>query len=197
MTLTGRLTSSGIPHVPTSDLQTKFLTVSNLLSAFRALLALPFILVMLSQTPSSRFWGAAIMVLAALTDKMDGVLARKLHQTSEWGKIFDPLADKIALAAGVIVLLLLQALPLWFVYVVLVRDAMIFVGGMYLKAKQGIILPSNALGKWTAGIIGLTLLGLVIGIHPAATDVLLFASTVMAVASFALYAKRFVDVHRR
>ncbi len=197
MTLEGHLTSSEIPHVPKSDLQTRFLTASNLVSGFRALLTIPFILVMLPQTSSSRFWGGLIMVLAAVTDKVDGMLARRLHQTSEWGKIFDPLADKIAMATGVIVLLILQAIPLWFVCAVLGRDALIFAGGIYVKTKYGIIMPSNLLGKCAAGAIALTMFGLVIGIPSAVTDALLFVSTVMLVASFALYVKRVADIQRR
>ena len=194
MTLTGRLTSSGMPHVPPSDLPTRIFTASNLLSVLRAFLALPFVLVMLSQTPASRLWGAAIMIIAALTDKIDGMLARKLHQTSEWGRIFDPLADKIALAACVIVLLLLQEIPPWFVIAILLRDLLIFAGGMYLKATRGLILPSNEAGKWTVGILALTLFGLVIGIQAPLSDAMILASLVMIIISFLLYVKRFVEV---
>ena len=134
------------------------------------------------------------MIIAALTDKIDGVLARKLHQTSEWGKIFDPLADKIALAACVIVLLLLQEIPPWFVIAVLLRDFLIFAGGMYIKATRGIILPSNETGKWTVGILALTLFGLVIGIPAPLSDTMMFASLAMIIMSFVLYVKRFVEV---
>jgi phosphatidylglycerophosphate synthase len=65
----------------------RFFTVSNLLSISRALLAIPFALVMLSDSPNATMWGIIILAAAAFTDKFDGVLARKYHEVTEWGKI--------------------------------------------------------------------------------------------------------------
>jgi cardiolipin synthase len=172
----------------------RFFTVSNILSISRALLVIPFVMVMLSDIPSSRFWGAAIMALAALTDKLDGVFARKLGEVTEWGKILDPLADKVGLAAAVLVLLYLGDVPLWFVGVVLARDILIFAGGMYVKSSKRVVLPSNETGKWAVGIITLTLFLLLIGLKSIVTDILLAVSTLMLAVSFALYLLRFVRV---
>ncbi|MFN0159520.1 MAG: CDP-alcohol phosphatidyltransferase family protein, partial [Bacteroidota bacterium] len=120
----------------------RFFTISNLLSISRGLLAIPFMMVMLVPSPPSRPWAAAIMILAAITDKLDGAFARKFHQATEWGKILDPIADKVAVASVVISLLVLKEIPLWFVSVVLGRDILIFLGGMYVKAKKNIVLSS-------------------------------------------------------
>jgi cardiolipin synthase len=174
--------------------QDRLLTLSNILSITRALLAVPFAVVMLSRSPSSRWWGAAIMVLAALTDKLDGVFARKYGQITEWGKILDPLADKIAVAVVVVVLLALDEIPMWFVIVVLLRDLLIFAGGMYVKASRGVVLQSNEAGKWTVGIIALTLFLLVVGLHSVVTDVLIGVSVAMLAVSFAMYVQRFLAV---
>jgi len=197
VTLTGHLTSQGQRDtVPRTDLPQTFFTLSNLLSISRALLVIPFAIVMFSDTPASRYWGALIMVVAALTDKVDGLLARKLHQTSEWGKILDPLADKVAVASAAVVLLALNAIPLWFVCLVLVRDLLILSGGLFIKSRLRVLLPSNELGKWTVGIVALTLFLLVLGIQSLLTDLLLFAAALMVMASFALYLKRFAEIIR-
>ena len=172
----------------------RFLTISNLLSISRAILAIPFALVMLSESPSSRMWGAAIMLLAALTDKYDGVLARKYNQITEWGRILDPLADKIAVGSVVLVLLSLHVLPPWFVVAVLGRDIVIFIGGMYVKAKRGVVLPSNETGKWAVGIISLTLFLIVLDGPSVGSDSLMYFSLGLLAVSFALYVKRFIDV---
>ncbi len=95
-----RLSSGGSVQTTSPD---HFLTASNLLSISRGLLSIPFAIVMLGHSPESRLWGAAIMVVAALTDKFDGVLARKYNQITEWGKILDPLADKVAVSVVAIV----------------------------------------------------------------------------------------------
>jgi cardiolipin synthase len=160
----------------------------------RALLAIPFAVVMLNGTPASRLWGAIIMVLAALTDKYDGVLARKYSQVTEWGKILDPVADKIAVGAVAIVLLVLGSIPVWFVVVLLVRDMLIFSGGMYIKARKGVVLQSNEAGKWTVGIVSLALFLMVLGAQSILVDIFVWASVVLLVVSFSMYVSRFIEV---
>jgi CDP-diacylglycerol--glycerol-3-phosphate 3-phosphatidyltransferase len=95
-----------VPHAPGVDAVGRFLTFANLLSIARILLVIPFALVMLSAHPHARVWGAVIMAIAAATDKFDGVVARRRGETTRWGHILDPLADKIA-AGGVLVVLLI------------------------------------------------------------------------------------------
>ena len=175
----------------------RFLTLSNILSLSRAVLAVPFALVMLSAMPNSRIWGGVIMVAAALTDKLDGVFARKFHETTEWGKILDPLADKIGVATVAVVILYLGLIPLWFVAIVLARDALIFAGGLYLKSRRGIVLPSNEAGKWAVGIISLTLFLLVIGVQGIVTDVLMWATLAMLAISSFLYVSRFMKIMKQ
>ena len=134
------------------------------------------------------------MFVAALTDKYDGVLARKYNQITDWGKILDPLADKIAVGAVVVVLLFLNAIPTWLVVVVLARDLLIFSGGMYIKATRQMVLPSNETGKWAVGIISLTLFLIVLDLHSWVIDVLVFMAVALLTLSFGLYLKRFIGL---
>ena len=157
---------------------------------------MPFIIVMFSTVPDNRLWGGVIMAIAALTDKLDGVLARRLDEVTEWGKVLDPLADKIAVAVAAIVLLLLHAIPLWLVIVVVVRDVMILLGGVYLKTQRGIVLQSNEVGKWAVGIMSLMLFLMVLGIQSVATDILIAAVVVLLFISSVLYIRRFTEVMR-
>jgi CDP-diacylglycerol--glycerol-3-phosphate 3-phosphatidyltransferase len=172
----------------------RFLTVSNLLSISRAMLAVPFAVVMLGGHEPSRLWGAVIMCVAALTDKFDGMLARKLNQVTEWGKILDPLADKFAVIVVAIVLLVLGNMPFWFLTALVVRDVLIFTGGMYVKSRKGVLLQSNEVGKWTVGIIALALFLMVMNAQTVLVDVAIAASTVLLTISFGLYLKRFLEV---
>lgn len=174
----------------------KFLTVSNLLSLSRVVLMIPFVVLMYSEFPYSRVWACGVIVLAVLTDKLDGIFARKFNQITEWGKIIDPLADKLAIGTVAIVLLLKGALPLWFLAVILVRDVVIFVGGIYVKSKRGIVLPSNEVGKWAAGVITLALFLMLLGYSSPVVDIVMAASVIMMLWSFALYLHRFIQVVR-
>lgn len=191
------MTTSSSQPVSQSDsphASNRFLTASNLLSISRALLTIPFAFVMLQQEDGSRVWGGLIIVLAALTDKFDGVLARKLNQITEWGKILDPVADKIAVGAVAIVLLILGNIPIWFAVIILVRDLLIFGGGMYIKAKKGVLLQSNEAGKWTVGIVALALFLMVLNAQRLLVEIALWTSVALLVVSFALYLKRFTEV---
>ena len=171
-----------------------FLTASNLLSILRLLLAAPFSIVMLSGNPSGRLWGAIIMVIAALTDKYDGVLARKYGLTTQWGKVLDPLADKVGVAVVAIILLILGNIPLWFFLALLLRDILIFSGGIYVRSRKGVILQSNELGKWTVGIVALALFLMVLNAQSILVEVFTWAGTILLVVSFAFYVRRFIEV---
>ncbi|MEO8168902.1 MAG: CDP-alcohol phosphatidyltransferase family protein, partial [bacterium] len=118
--------------------QNPFFTISNLLSISRAVLAIPFAVVMLSDSPNATLWGIAILAVAALTDKLDGMFARKYNQVTDWGKILDPLADKIGMGIVAIVLVKLGLIPFWFVALLVGRDLLILAGGMYVKRSRGV-----------------------------------------------------------
>jgi CDP-diacylglycerol--glycerol-3-phosphate 3-phosphatidyltransferase len=172
------------------------LTVSNALSFLRLLFVVPFVLVLLAKAPWSKPWAIAILVLAALTDKFDGVLARKYHQETEWGRILDPLADKIAMGATGIVFMILGYWPVWFVLSVLARDLLIFIGGSVLKIRTGRVLPSNLTGKWALGVMSLLVLAVLIGAPDLVVECLLWASVAMLITSFVLYVRRFAQAVR-
>ena len=172
----------------------RFLTASNLLSISRAFLVIPFVVAMLYTDPPSRLWGCVIMILAALTDRYDGILARKLNQVTDWGKILDPIADKIDVGAVAIVLLILGNIPLWFVIVLIARDVLIASGGIYVKKKKGLLLQSNEAGKWTVGIVALALFLMVLNAQTILVETAVWTSVTLLIVSFALYVRRFIEV---
>ncbi len=69
-------------------------------------------------------------MIAAITDILDGYLARKFNQVTEFGKIIDPLADKIAIGAIIIKLFIIGVIPLYYFFMIIVRDVLIFLGGI-------------------------------------------------------------------
>jgi cardiolipin synthase len=149
---------------------------------------------MLSDAPGARVWAFVVFVVALLTDKLDGDLARWLHQETEWGKILDPLADKIGIASAAVVFLLRGLLPAWFVVALITRDLLIFCGGLFLKIRHGVVLPSNMTGKWAIGVIALTFGLAMLGAHDIIVAVSLWGSVVMMVLSLVLYVRRFAAV---
>jgi cardiolipin synthase (CMP-forming) len=168
--------------------------IPNLLSIARALLAVPFVLVMLSSWPHARWWGAGMMIAGAITDKLDGLMARRYRMETDWGRVLDPLADKVASAAVVVVLLVLNLIPLWFVLTVLGRDVVILIGGIALRLRRNVILPSNETGKWAMGVLAAALFAIVVDSPAWLNGFLVGASCVMLAVSLTLYVVRFMEV---
>jgi CDP-diacylglycerol--glycerol-3-phosphate 3-phosphatidyltransferase len=87
-----------------------------------------------------------VFLLASLTDYLDGVIARKWDLITDFGKLMDPLADKILTASAFICLIPFGALPAWAVIIIISREFLI-TGLRLLASSKGIILPAEKLGK--------------------------------------------------
>src|SRR5688572_30020173 len=87
-----------------------------------------------------------LFIVAGITDYLDGTIARKRGLVTSFGKLMDPLADKVLMAAGFICLVPLKALPAWVVICIISREFLI-TGLRLVAASKGTILPSEKLGK--------------------------------------------------
>lgn len=173
--------------------------VSNLLSLLRLLLAIPFIILFAYwNTPGISQVIILLVIFATITDILDGYLARKLNQITEFGKIIDPLADKIVMATVLIGILSNNLLPLYYFILVILRDLLILFGGIYIAKKTGFVLPSNIVGKITVLIIGfvilLTLLGL--DFNSLIFKVIYYLSIIMIFLSLIVYLIRGINFYR-
>ncbi|MBN1637823.1 MAG: CDP-alcohol phosphatidyltransferase family protein [Ignavibacteriales bacterium] len=145
----------------------KINTISNYISFSRILLGIIifFLLDKIQEDYSYRIILFALMWLGFFSDLLDGYLARKLNQVSELGKIIDPLADKICIAIIVIKLYLIGEINAFYFWTIVLRDVMIFFGGILLTRKIKVVLPSNYLGKITVLFIGLFLGAVVMNLN--------------------------------
>ena len=167
-------------------------TISTVLSFSRIFLLIPLAYALFSDIPNGRQWAAVVLVLAGLTDFLDGYLARLLHQVTDFGKIIDPIADKLAAGGGSIMLVMIGAMPLWFVVVVVVRDLLILFGGIYIKSKKNIITQSNWPGKFAVTSIALVMLLSDLGIPSLEgfREAAIWASVFLMTLSLLLYVQR-------
>jgi len=165
-------------------------TLSNALSALRMVLVIPMAFTLYG---GMRWVTAGICVLAAVTDFLDGYIARRNNEISDLGKILDPLADKVFVGVVVILMLLQEMLPLWFVAVVLGRDLLILVGGLLIERRTGEVLPSNYPGKIAVLVLSTTLLAIILGAPKDVVDVMMAISLGLLALSLYLYAKRGVE----
>lgn len=168
-------------------------TYSNALSAFRGLLAIPIVFTIDAEM---RLLTIAISVFAVITDLLDGWLARKLNEISDLGKILDPLSDKIYMAVGVAALLAKGWLEPWFVAIVLGRDLLIFLGGIWVERRTGVVLPSLYIGKAAVASLALQMILLLAGVEGVVYQVSQWLTIALLAASFATYALRAVRTVR-
>jgi CDP-diacylglycerol--glycerol-3-phosphate 3-phosphatidyltransferase len=117
------------------------MNIPNSLTIFRIILIPIFIVVMLTGIPHGDYLAAVIFVIAAVTDSIDGYLARKWKQVTKLGIILDPLADKLLIASALIVLVELGKIPSWMVIVIIGREFAV-TGLRAIKAEEGYIRPA-------------------------------------------------------
>ena len=138
-------------------------SVANLITITRLLLV-PFFFTVLVDADGmrGRITAFFIYAIAASTDWIDGQIARRTHTVTQFGKIVDPLVDRLLLASGVVGLYLIGVLPLWVPVVLVGRDAYLLYGAYKLE-RYKVILPVTYIGKVTTAVLFIGFSSLIAG----------------------------------
>lgn len=132
-------------------------SIPNILTGYR-FFVVPFLLFCLR--PGVETWvsllGFFLFITGALSDLADGWLARKYKVESVLGKLMDPLADKVLVTVGLVMLIPMGLVPAWVCFLILARE-MIVTGLRGLAASSGIVISASRLGKWKS-VVQLTAL---------------------------------------
>jgi CDP-diacylglycerol--glycerol-3-phosphate 3-phosphatidyltransferase len=129
------------------NLRTGRLNLPNLLTLARVAAVPLIVIIMLADSRAAGLWSAAIFGAAAVTDFIDGWLARKWGVVTVLGKFLDPLADKLIVMAALIMLIPLGRIPAWAVFLVLGRE-IIITGLRSIASSEGIVIDASDLGKY-------------------------------------------------
>jgi CDP-diacylglycerol--glycerol-3-phosphate 3-phosphatidyltransferase len=136
--------------------------IPNLLTFLRILM-IPAVLVFLERaSPKDCFWAAVIYSLAAITDMLDGWLARRQGLVSVLGKFLDPLADKLIVAAVLVWLVSMGRIPAWTVVVLLSREITI-TALRGVASSEGLIISAGPGGKLKTALQMVGLICLILG----------------------------------
>ena len=173
----------------------RFWTLSNAVSLLRAVLTLPAVW-LIALGPEYVWEAFGVVVVMIVSDWVDGWLARRRDEISQWGKILDPLADKVAVGAITVAMVVFKDLPVWLVVVVLLRDVVIFFAGMYLVKRRDVLLSSNFWGKVTTLVLSGLLLAYLWDVN-ALKPALIGLSVVSLVVSLISYGRQFFDVIKK
>jgi CDP-diacylglycerol--glycerol-3-phosphate 3-phosphatidyltransferase len=158
------------------------LNVPNLLTVLRILLV-PVLVVALVDETSSDWLAAGVFAAASLTDAIDGYIARSRKQVTTFGKLMDPVADKLLIIAALVVLVSLHRIPAWIAMVIIAREFAVTVTRM-AAVSQGVVISANWWGK-AKTVVQVAAIFFAIGFDPtpAAVDALLYVAVAITVIS--------------
>jgi CDP-diacylglycerol--glycerol-3-phosphate 3-phosphatidyltransferase len=150
------------PRRRRSSLAEDALNLPNLIT-FARILMIPLCLWFLqSNTPQGCFFSALVFTFAALTDALDGYLARKMGIVSVLGKFMDPLADKLIVMASLVWLVPLGRIPAWVVVLILGREITI-TGLRSVAASEGVVISAGSEGKTKTALQMVGIIAILVG----------------------------------
>ena len=139
--------------------QDRIMTLANAISISRIFLTIPLVLIFedIANGMTGKLWQAFVLIIIiVLTDFLDGYVARKAEGITNFGKLIDPVADKICMMVVLIYLIISYKLPFLLFFLILgIRDIFLIIIGVYLMFSQEEVFQSNKSGKWFIGISAL------------------------------------------
>jgi CDP-diacylglycerol--glycerol-3-phosphate 3-phosphatidyltransferase len=176
------------------------LNLANTLTLLR-ILAVPVVVVaLLGETPNGDELAAAVFALAALTDGLDGYFARSRDAVTTFGKLMDPLADKLLIVAALVSLVSLDRLQAWVAMVIIAREIAV-TGLRAIAAERGVVISASWMGK-VKTVLQIAAVFALIAVDPAPAwvDALVYlavAATVISGADYFLGLRRRLEEERQ
>ena len=164
------------------------LNLPNALTLVRILLVPVVVVALTVETPGGSTVAAIVFAIAAFTDGLDGYIARSRQSVTTFGKVMDPIADKLMIAAALISLVSLDRLAAWVAMVIIARE--FAVSGLRIAAgQQGVVIPASGLGKVKTIVQVAAVLALIAANDPneAWVQALVYLMVAITVASGADY----------
>lgn len=136
------------------------MSIPNVLTLFRLLL-IPFFGYYFYH--ENFIVAASIFIIAALTDVLDGYIARKFNMVTSWGKLADPAADKLMTVTALAVLTVLGKIPIYIIIIVVIKEALMTLGGYLIYKNKRHVVSANWYGKLSTAIFNVAIVLLIIG----------------------------------
>jgi CDP-diacylglycerol--glycerol-3-phosphate 3-phosphatidyltransferase len=173
------------------------LNLPNALTLIRILLVPVLVVALTVETPGGSTIAAIVFAIAAFTDGLDGYIARSRQSITTFGKVMDPVADKLMIAAALISLVSLDRLAAWVAMVIIARE--FAVSALRIAAgQQGVVIPASGLGKVKTIVQVVAVLALIAASDPSdawvqALVYLMVAITIASGADYFLNFRRTVE----
>ena len=164
------------------------MNLPNLLTVIRILLVPVLVVALLDKTGGGDLLAAIVFAAASLTDAIDGWLARSRNSVTTFGKLMDPIADKLLIVAALIALVSLGRLEAWVAMVIIAREFAVTVLRVAVGGQQHVVIAASQLGKIkTALQVAMVICVIAVRGHPLWLELLIYATVVVTVLSGADY----------
>jgi CDP-diacylglycerol--glycerol-3-phosphate 3-phosphatidyltransferase len=172
------------------------MNLPNKLTIFRAVLIVPFVILLLGgnagwfgdNVSAVNIAALVVFIVASLTDMLDGKIARKYNLVTNFGKFMDPLADKLLVCSALIALIELDRIPAWIVIIIISREFIIS-GFRLIASDNGVVIAASYWGKFktTFQMIMVCLMIVNIPQIQILTDIIMWIALVLTVISLVDY----------
>lgn len=167
--------------------------IPNLVTLGRLLLLIPTAYFLSQPGVDSRIYALVCLTIAAVSDFLDGYLARRLNQCTRLGLILDPISDKILAGILAVLLIIYRDFPIWLAALIIGRDLLIMIGGLAVKSKISDVPSSNLSGKYSFTAIAVLLCSYVIEFQ-FGIRLFTFITVAFIILSVVMYGRRFILV---
>ena len=158
--------------------------IPNALTVGRIVITPVMVVALFQGTREGDTIGAVIFAIAAVTDFVDGYLARRANVISAFGKLMDPIADKLLVIGALVPLVYEERIPWWVAGVIIAREAVVTVTRMQLKKSGGEVIAAAQLGKLKTVIqLWAILLAIIFDPTPLLVDLVVYLAVVLTVVS--------------
>ena len=159
------------------------LNLPNALTVFRILLVPVLVVALLDKTPNGDVVAAVVFAIASLTDAIDGYIARTRNSITTFGKLMDPVADKLLILAALMALVSLKRLDAWVAMVIIAREFAVTATRM-AATSQGVVISANWWGKIKTMVqVGCVFFLIAIDGRPAWLDGLVYLTVAITLIS--------------
>lgn len=140
------------------------MNLPNKLTVIRIVLVPFYLAAMVIEFPYHYLAATVVFIIASITDFLDGKIARKTNQITVFGKLCDPLADKMLTTAALLAFMVAGVCNIWIPMIVLTREFLV-TSFRLVATSQGVIIPAGILGKLKTATQMIFSIGIMAGLH--------------------------------
>ena len=173
--------------------------IPNCITVFRLLLVFVFIFLFSSDMENKSLYCIVTFVLSGISDVLDGFLARKFNVVSNFGKLMDPLADKLMQIAVAVCTATVQPSLVWLPAYLILKEVLMIFGAAKLLKKDKVVVQANFYGKLASVICFLVFLVILVfpGINPFIEHLLCLSFAVVSALAFLKYIQEYSVIHKK